>query len=62
MPECKKAQNQKHYPRGESSESFLDKNAILENLIIMPGQIVLDAGCGNGYMAKEFAKLTGKTG
>jgi ubiquinone/menaquinone biosynthesis C-methylase UbiE len=62
MPECKKAQNQKHHRRGESSESLLDKNAILENLKIMPGQIVLDAGCGNGYMAKEFATLTGKKG
>jgi ubiquinone/menaquinone biosynthesis C-methylase UbiE len=28
----------------------------------MPGEIVLDAGCGNGYMAKEFARLTGNTG
>ena len=62
MSECKNVRNLKHQRRGESSEIFLDKNAILENLTIMPGQIVLDAGCGNGYMAKEFAKLTGKTG
>jgi len=62
MSECKNVRNLKHQRRGESSETFLDKNAILENLTIMPGQIVLDAGCGNGYMAKEFAKLTGKTG
>jgi ubiquinone/menaquinone biosynthesis C-methylase UbiE len=62
MPECKNAQKQKHHHRGESSESLLDRNAILANLMIMPGQTVLDAGCGNGYMAKEFAKLTGKTG
>lgn len=62
MSECKNVRNLKHQRRGESSETFLDKNAILENLAIMPGQIVLDAGCGNGYMAKEFAKLTEKTG
>lgn len=62
MSDCKNAENLKHNHRGKSSESFLDKNAILSNLTIMPGQIVLDAGCGNGYIAKEFAKLTGKTG
>jgi ubiquinone/menaquinone biosynthesis C-methylase UbiE len=62
MSECKKVRNLKQQRRGESSETFLDKNGILANLKIMPGQIVLDAGCGNGYMAKEFAKLTGKTG
>jgi ubiquinone/menaquinone biosynthesis C-methylase UbiE len=62
MSDCKNAENLKHHPRGNSSESFLDKNEILANLMIIPGQIVLDAGCGNGYMAKEFAKLTGETG
>jgi len=62
MSECKNVRNLKHQRRGEPSETFLDKNAILANLTIMPGQIVLDAGCGNGYMAKEFAKLMGKTG
>jgi len=62
MSDCKDVGNLKHQRREESSETLLDKNAILANLTIMPGQIVLDAGCGNGYMAKEFAKLTGKTG
>jgi ubiquinone/menaquinone biosynthesis C-methylase UbiE len=61
MSEFKNTQKQKHHRRGESSESLLDKNAILANLAITPGQIILDAGCGDGYMAKEFAKLTGKT-
>jgi len=51
-----------HHHRGKSSESLLDKEAILAALRITPGQTVLDAGCGNGYMSKEFAKLVGSTG
>lgn len=62
MPECKNDKDQKHHHRGKSSESLLDKAQILASLSITPGQVILDAGCGNGYMAKEFAKLTGKTG
>ena len=62
MSECKNANEQKHHHRGKSSESLLDKAQILASLSITPGQTILDAGCGNGYMAKEFAKLTGKTG
>ncbi len=61
MTECKNDKN-KHHHRGKSSESILNKSRILITLSIKPGQIILDAGCGNGYMAKEFAKLTGKTG
>jgi ubiquinone/menaquinone biosynthesis C-methylase UbiE len=62
MSGCQDVKNAKHHHRGKSSEGLLDKNEILPHLKIMPGQIVLDAGCGNGYMAKEFAKLTGQTG
>jgi ubiquinone/menaquinone biosynthesis C-methylase UbiE len=62
MSDCPNTENLKHHHRGKSSENFLDKNAILANLKIIPGQIILDAGCGNGYMTKEFARLTGKTG
>jgi ubiquinone/menaquinone biosynthesis C-methylase UbiE len=35
---------------------------ILENLNICLGQTILDAGCGNGYMAIKFSKLMGNTG
>jgi ubiquinone/menaquinone biosynthesis C-methylase UbiE len=62
MSQCKHDTGQKHHHRGKSSESLVDKNVVLANLMIKPGQTVLDAGCGNGYMAKEFARLTGKTG
>jgi ubiquinone/menaquinone biosynthesis C-methylase UbiE len=44
------------------SEGLLNDKTILDNLDICAGQTVLDAGCGNGYMAKKFSKLVGKDG
>ncbi|MBN2577800.1 MAG: class I SAM-dependent methyltransferase [Pirellulales bacterium] len=51
-----------HHHGGRSSEEHLDKNVILGRLEIIPGQTILDAGCGNGYMSKEFSQLVGTTG
>ena len=51
-----------HHHRGKSSEGLLDKGAILSSLGIKPGQVILDAGCGNGYMSKQFSRLVGNTG
>jgi ubiquinone/menaquinone biosynthesis C-methylase UbiE len=61
MSEGKRAEHQHHH-RGKSSESILDKGQILAGLSVPAGQTVLDAGCGNGYMAKEFAEIVGTTG
>jgi len=47
---------------GKFSEGLLNEKIILANLDICPGQTILDAGCGNGYMAKNFSELLGKTG
>ena len=47
---------------GNFSEGLLNAEVILENLNICIGQTILDAGCGNGYMAKKFSKLVGNTG
>lgn len=44
------------------SEGLLDVETILINLEICPGQIILDAGCGNGYMSKRVSELVGDTG
>jgi len=52
----------RHHHRGKSSESLLDKGAILSALAIEFGQTVLDAGCGNGYMSKEFSQRVGDSG
>lgn len=35
---------------------------ILDELHVSQGQIILDAGCGNGYMSEKFAKRVGKNG
>jgi ubiquinone/menaquinone biosynthesis C-methylase UbiE len=51
-----------HQHGGKSSESRVDKTAILAALALVPGQIVLDAGCGNGYMAKAFSQAVGPGG
>jgi len=44
------------------SEGLLDVEMILNNLQIYPGQTILDAGCGNGYMSKRFSELVGNNG
>ncbi len=45
-----------------SSEILLDKKTILQELAIAPGQTIVDAGCGDGYMAKAFFKVLSGTG
>ena len=44
------------------SEGLLDDELILDVLKISKGQTILDAGCGNGYMAIKFSKRIGKKG
>lgn len=51
-----------HRHRGKSSEGFLNKDLILKEINISPGQVILDAGCGNGYMSKEFSRRLNNTG
>ena len=41
----------------ENLQSLLDEEIILKELNVQLGQTVLDAGGGNGYMAKNFADL-----
>ena len=59
--QCNKPE-EAHHHRGKSSEEILDKDLILSSMKIEPGQVILDAGCGNGYMSKEFAGRVGETG
>ena len=47
---------------GKFSEGLVNAETILANLKISDGQTILDAGCGNGYMAKKFSELVGNTG
>jgi ubiquinone/menaquinone biosynthesis C-methylase UbiE len=45
-----------HSHKGRSTEDYLDTSLVLSALAIVPGQTILDAGCGYGYMAREFAR------
>lgn len=44
------------------TEGLLNEEIILKSLGICAGQSILDAGCGNGYMAKKFSNLVGGNG
>ena len=54
--EDKKSENKKHHHKGRSSERHLNRDIVLKELNIRSGQTILDAGCGSGYMSKEFSK------
>jgi ubiquinone/menaquinone biosynthesis C-methylase UbiE len=58
----KEPSNMTHHHKGKSTESFIDKDMILRELNVHHGQTILDAGCGNGYMSREFSKVLNNTG
>lgn len=49
------SEGNRHKHRGKFTEGLLDNELILKALNIKPGQTILDAGCGNGYMSKLFS-------
>ena len=51
-----------HHHRGKFSEGLINQERVMNPLNIHPGQIILDAGCGNGYMSKAFAKRISPSG
>lgn len=51
-----------HMHREKFTEGLLNNEVILKALNIKAGQIVLDVGCGNGYMSKIFSNLVSRTG
>jgi ubiquinone/menaquinone biosynthesis C-methylase UbiE len=62
MAESGKSENEKHHHKGRSSEKHLDRGIVLKELNLHSGQTILDAGCGSGYMSKEFSKMLNNTG
>lgn len=60
--ENEKLEKKKHRHRGRSSERHLNRDIVLKELKISSGQTILDAGCGSGYMSKEFSKLLNNAG
>ena len=59
---CETSKEKIHHHRGKSSESLLNKELILKALNIQAGHTILDAGCGNGYMAKVFSSKVTQSG
>ena len=62
MNKLKDSKPTEYHHRGKTSEKLLDKKEIINALEISKGQTILDAGCGDGYMAMEFANIVGHTG
>jgi ubiquinone/menaquinone biosynthesis C-methylase UbiE len=52
--------NKRH--EGNTTEQLINKEIVLRELNIFPGQTVIDVGCGNGYMSREFSKLVHPSG
>lgn len=48
--------------RKRFSDGMLDNDLILRELAIRPGQTVVDAGCGNGYMTMLFVQQVESAG
>ena len=48
--------------RRKFTEDLLDNERILAALNIEPGQTIVDAGCGNGYMSKLFSEKVTQSG
>ena len=44
------------------TEGLIDTRLIVNTLDLRPGQTVIDAGCGTGYMAKIFARAVSVSG
>lgn len=62
MPETHHKGEHGHEHKGKSSEGLMDKKEVINALDIKEGQTILDSGCGDGFMSKEFAKLVKSTG
>jgi len=57
-----KSEGKKHQHRGKFTEGLLYNDVVLKALNIRAGQTILDAGCGNGYMAKLFSNAVTRSG
>ena len=62
MTRTNTSEQKSHQHRGKFTEGLLNKEVILKALNIRAGQTVLDAGCGNGYMAKLFSNEVSQEG
>jgi ubiquinone/menaquinone biosynthesis C-methylase UbiE len=62
MERTSRSEGNRHQHRGKFTEGLLNIEAIIKALNIKPGMIILDAGCGNGYMSKVFSETVSQSG
>jgi ubiquinone/menaquinone biosynthesis C-methylase UbiE len=51
-----------HKHGGKSSEAILDAKRVLSSIKLDEGDVFMDAGCGDGFISREAAKLVGTAG
>lgn len=47
---------------GRSSRDFIDADTVLVQIGLKKGEVILDAGCGDGYWSVAASKLVGERG
>ncbi|GAB6056015.1 methyltransferase domain-containing protein [Methanobacterium movens] len=57
-----KKEKNKHVHHGKSTRDILDPGQVLLNVGIKPGDIFVDAGCGDGFISLEASKMVGEKG
>jgi len=55
-------EKKKHVHSGMSSRSFLDADYVMTVIGLKPGNVFLDAGCGDGHMSFAAARVVGQGG
>ena len=56
------SERRNHHHRGRFTEGLLNSGMIMKALNIKAGHVILDAGCGNGYMSKIFSDAVSVSG
>lgn len=51
-----------HKHGGKSSQELLDAQRVLTSIKVAQGDVFMDAGCGDGFIAMEASKIVGESG